>query len=143
MLQHSIKSTSKLHGSKTDVHDLPYSTATKFLVEIINFLVYKLISAEPVQTLPHTLPHPSRKWPPPHMEKLRFVLSPRRNYMVANGLKKFPSDTMLFLFASRLLCKPCQEIIFLATILTSAPQRIFFVDRSVQNYHSYLQVWFT
>ena len=44
-----IKSTSKLHGSKTDVHDLPYSTATQFLVEIINFLVYKLTSAEPVE----------------------------------------------------------------------------------------------
>ena len=57
MLQHSNRSTSILHGSKTYVHDLPYSNAAQFLVEIINFFAYKLISAEPVETVPHTLYH--------------------------------------------------------------------------------------
>jgi hypothetical protein len=36
---------------------MTYSTSTQFLVEIINFLVYKLISAEPVDKSPQTLPH--------------------------------------------------------------------------------------
>ena len=77
------------------------------------------------------------------MDQLRVELTLCMNYMVANGLKKIPSETMLILFATRLQCKTCQEIIFLATILTSSPQRIFFIGSSMQNYHWHLQVWYT